>query len=114
MRGSRAAISSTRRFTCSECGSARAEENTASRTGFTSFANSSLSWPATSSVMRAMVIPRRVYLSASRQQEDSGEQAEHGDGNADGEIVAEGDRGLAAGPLRHDEVRDGAEQGEIA
>src|SRR6266496_2041290 len=57
--GSRAAISSTSRRTCSDSGSARAWEKTTSRTGFTSFVNSSLSCAAVSSSIRPMVDPQQ-------------------------------------------------------
>src|SRR4029077_11551120 len=53
-RSSMAPSSSTSRLTCSDSGSARAWEKTASRTGFTSLANSSLSCAATSSAISPM------------------------------------------------------------
>src|SRR5438105_11678677 len=94
MRGSMAASSSTSRFTCSESGSARAWENTARRTGWTSRSSSRLSCAETSSVMRAI---RFEYTSRSHPGREPGPGTDaapdvevvprcgHGDGEEEGQ-----------------------------
>src|SRR5206468_4303101 len=94
-RGSMAASSSTRRRTCSDSGSARAWENTASRTGSTSRANSSLSWEATSSVISGMRETSSAIEYSKRpsaHQDEPGGQRQQRDRHPDLQVLGEAER----------------------